>query len=87
LSVFLNQSAIAFSLSSLTLAPMLFSLSFPKTHTHNNPNIPSNLLPLTGLKQISSPNKAQSGFVSYKYVPIVVQPLDKTERHRCAKRF
>ena len=42
---------------------------------------------LTGLRQISSPNKAQSGFVSNEYVPIVVQPLHKTERHRCPKRL
>ncbi len=28
---------------------------------------------LTGLKQISSPNEAQTSFVSEKYVPIVVQ--------------
>jgi hypothetical protein len=43
--------------------------------------------PLAGLRQISSPNQAQSSFVSHEYVPIVVQPLDKTERHRCAKRL
>ncbi len=42
---------------------------------------------LAGLRQISSPNKAQSGFVSNEYVPIVVQPLHKTERHRCPKRL
>jgi len=42
---------------------------------------------LAGLRQISSPNKAQSRFVSEEYVPIVIQPLDKTERHRCAKRL
>jgi len=42
---------------------------------------------LTGLKQISSPNKAQTRFVSHEYVTIVVQPLDKTKRHRCPKRL
>lgn len=42
---------------------------------------------LAGLKQILSPNKAQTGFVSRKYVFVVVQPLKKTKRHRCAKRF
>jgi CRISPR-associated endonuclease/helicase Cas3 len=42
---------------------------------------------LAGLRQISSPNKAQSSFVSEEYVPIVFQPLDKTERHRCTKRL
>ena len=42
---------------------------------------------LAGLRQISSPNKAQSCFVSHKYVVIVLQPLHKTERHRCAKRL
>ena len=42
---------------------------------------------LAGLRQISSPNKAQSSFISHEYVPIVVEPLDKTERHRCAKRL
>ena len=44
-------------------------------------------LELTGLRQISSPNKAQSAFVSKQYVPIVVQPLHKTERHCCPKRL
>ncbi|WP_190489622.1 hypothetical protein, partial [Microcoleus sp. FACHB-831] len=38
---------------------------------------------LAGLKQISSPNKAQSCDIRDEYVPIVVQPLDKTERHCC----
>ena len=42
---------------------------------------------LTGLRQISSPNKAQSSFISEEYVPILVQPLHKTERHRCPKRL
>jgi hypothetical protein len=42
---------------------------------------------LAGLRQISSPNKAALGFVSNEYVPIVVQPLHKTERHRCPKRL
>ena len=42
---------------------------------------------IAGLRQISSPNKAQSSFVSEEYVPIVFQPLDKTERHRCTKRL
>ncbi len=42
---------------------------------------------LTGLRQISSPNKAQSGFVSEEYVPILIEPLHKTERHRCPKRL
>ncbi|MGQ4646126.1 DUF3131 domain-containing protein [Lyngbya aestuarii] len=45
------------------------------------------LTSLMGLRQISSPNKAQSSFVSKEYVPIVVQPLHKTERHRCPKRL
>ena len=44
-------------------------------------------LGLAGLKQISSPNKAQTGFVSRKYVPIFVQPFDKPKRYRCPKRF
>jgi len=42
---------------------------------------------IAGLRQISSPNKAQTGFVSEEYVPIVVQPLYKTKRHRCPKRL
>ena len=42
---------------------------------------------LAGLRQISSPNKAQSSFVSHEYVTIVVQPLDEAERHRCPKRL
>ncbi len=40
-----------------------------------------------GLKQISSPNEAQTSFVSYEYVPIVAQPFYKAERHCCAKRL
>jgi len=42
---------------------------------------------ITGLRQISSPNKAQTSFVSKEYVPIMVQPLYKTKRHRCPKRL
>lgn len=42
---------------------------------------------LAGLKQILSPNKAQTGFVSQKYVPIFVQPFDKPKRYCCPKRF
>jgi hypothetical protein len=41
---------------------------------------------LSGLKQISSPDKGQSSFIREEYVPIVVQPLHKTERHRYPKR-
>jgi site-specific DNA-cytosine methylase len=41
--------------------------------------------PLAGLKQISRPNKAQSSFISSENVAIMVQPLDKAERHCCAK--
>ena len=40
---------------------------------------------LMGLKQISSPNKAETGFISGKHIPIVEQPLKETERHRYAK--
>jgi len=42
---------------------------------------------VAGLKQISSPNKAQSRFISGEYVPILIQPLHKTERHGCPKRL
>jgi len=42
---------------------------------------------LAGLKQISSPNKTQTGFVSREYVPIFVQPFDKPKRYGCPKRF
>jgi SAM-dependent methyltransferase len=42
---------------------------------------------LAGLKQKSTPNKAQSSFIRDEYVPIWVQPLDKTERHCCPKRL
>ena len=42
---------------------------------------------LSGLKQKSTPNKAQSSFISDEYVSILVQPLDKTERHCCPKRL
>ena len=40
---------------------------------------------LVGLKQISSTNKAETGFISGKHVMIVEQPLKETERHRYAK--
>jgi hypothetical protein len=40
---------------------------------------------LAGLKQKSSPNKAQTLFISGKYIGIVVEPLDKTERNHCPK--
>ncbi len=42
---------------------------------------------LSGLKQISRPNKAETSFVSDEHASIVIQPLEKTERHRCTKRF
>jgi len=42
---------------------------------------------LAGLKQISSPNKAQSSLISNEYVMIVAQPLDEAKRHCCAKRL
>ena len=42
-------------------------------------------VPLAGLKQKSSPNKAQSLFKSEEHVTIVLQPLKKTIRHRCPK--
>ncbi len=42
---------------------------------------------LTVLKQKSSPNKAQTSFISYEYVAILVQPLDKTIRYTCTKSF
>jgi hypothetical protein len=40
---------------------------------------------LTVLKQISSPNKAQTSFISGEYVPIFIQPLDKPKRYCCPK--
>ena len=42
---------------------------------------------LARLKQISSPNKTQTGFVSREYVPIFVQPFDKPKRYRSPKCF
>lgn len=42
---------------------------------------------LVGLRQISSPNKAQRCFVSHEYVTVMVHPLNKTKRHRCPKRL
>jgi hypothetical protein len=42
---------------------------------------------ITGLKQISSPNKTQTGFVSREYVPVFVQQFDKPKRYGCPKRF
>ena len=42
-------------------------------------------VPLTVLKQKSSPNKAQASFISGEYVAILVEPLDKTIRYSCTK--
>jgi hypothetical protein len=42
---------------------------------------------LTGLRQISSPNKAQSGFVSNEYVPIVVVKALKITSKQVQKRW
>jgi len=42
---------------------------------------------ITGLKQISCPNKAQSRFISEEYVTILIEPLEKTIRHCCPKCF
>lgn len=39
------------------------------------------------LKQNLSPNKAQTGFISHKHIPISVEPLDKTIRYSSTKRF
>ena len=40
---------------------------------------------LAGLKQNSSPNKATTLFISCKYVPILLEPFDKTIRYSCTK--
>jgi hypothetical protein len=40
---------------------------------------------LAVLKQKSSPNKAQTSFISDEYVTILVQPFDKTIRNGCTK--
>lgn len=40
---------------------------------------------LSGLKQKLSPNKAQTLFISHKYVAIMIEPLNKTERYSCTK--
>ncbi len=40
---------------------------------------------LAVLKQNLSPNKATTRFVSCKYVPILVEPFDKTIRYSCTK--
>ena len=61
--------------------------SFVKLLEHWEDAEPCENSVLAGLKQISSPNKAQTRFVSHEYVMIVVQPLDKTKRHRCPKRL
>ncbi|MCP6761973.1 MAG: Mu transposase C-terminal domain-containing protein [Fischerella sp. CENA71] len=42
---------------------------------------------LAVLKQKSSPNVAQTSFVSSKHVTIQVQPINKSIRHGCSKRF
>ena len=40
---------------------------------------------LTGLKQNLSPNQAQTGFISGKYVHIFLQPAYKSIRYSCSK--
>jgi hypothetical protein len=40
---------------------------------------------LTGLKQKLSPNQAQTGFISRKYVHIFLQPAHKSIRYNCSK--
>ncbi|WGV29126.1 hypothetical protein [Halotia branconii] len=42
---------------------------------------------LSGLKEKSSPNKAETGFMSGKYVTINSQPLNKSERNSSSKGF
>ena len=54
---------------------------------NTNPQARQATAELAGLKQISSPNKTQTGFVSREYVPIFVQPFDKPKRYGCPKRF
>jgi len=44
-----------------------------------------NLYLLAGLKQKSSPNQAQTGFISGKYVHIFLQPAYKSIRYSCSK--
>ena len=62
------------------------SMKLPRQQT-KKPLIDVTSKELSGLKQISSPNKAQTSFISYEYVPIMVQPLYKTKRHCCTKCF
>jgi len=40
---------------------------------------------LAGLKQNLSPNQAQTGFISGKYVHIFLQPAYKSIRYSCSK--
>ncbi len=40
---------------------------------------------LSGLKQKLSPNQAQTGFISGKYVHIFLQPAYKSIRYSCSK--
>jgi hypothetical protein len=42
---------------------------------------------LTGLRQKLSPNKAQTSFMSSKYVTVEGQPVKKSIRHSCSKGF
>jgi len=42
---------------------------------------------VAGLKQKLSPNKAQTGFISRKYVHIFLQPAHKSIRYSCSKSF
>jgi len=57
----------------------------------NDPSVPPDnnkaerSLRLAGLKQKLSPNKAQTSFISRKYVHIFLQPAHKSIRYSCSK--
>ncbi len=72
----------------LIIQPYIFyCLLHPWLEIFKIPRIKQDFRELTVLKQKSSPNKAQTSFISYEYVAILVQPLDKTIRYTCTKSF
>jgi IS4 transposase len=50
-------------------------------------SLPIDSISLAGLKQKLSPNKAQTGFISRKYVHIFLQPAHKSIRYSCSQSF
>jgi|GEM_PF-4597071 len=74
-----KMALIESHLGSLSSAPLHQSWLSSLKLFASKPNV------LTGLKQKSCPNKAQTGFISCEYVIILVEPLNKTIRHSGTK--